>query len=60
MSRRRQVVQLKPDLRVTYRVGFETRRIVGNDTKIGDSGSVIELVILDLKSKLRFLQMSTH
>ncbi|EIW59593.1 uncharacterized protein TRAVEDRAFT_121066 [Trametes versicolor FP-101664 SS1] len=45
-----EVVQLQSGLCVTYRVGFETRRIVGNDTKIGDSGSVIELVILDLKN----------
>ncbi|KAI0667589.1 hypothetical protein C8Q78DRAFT_981541 [Trametes maxima] len=37
-------------LEVTYRVNFETRTIVGKDTKIGDYGSVIELVILDLKN----------
>ncbi|KAI0720523.1 hypothetical protein C8T65DRAFT_633331 [Cerioporus squamosus] len=43
-----------PDLRLAYRVGFETRKIVGNDLKIGDHGSSIELVILNLK-KATFL-----
>ncbi|KAI0632190.1 hypothetical protein C8Q77DRAFT_1158854 [Trametes polyzona] len=47
-------ISLSPGLRVAYRVGFENRRIVGNDAKIGDSGSVIELVILNLKNATLF------
>ncbi|KAI0632188.1 hypothetical protein C8Q77DRAFT_1158853 [Trametes polyzona] len=45
---RSQVVTFPADFTVTYRVNFRTRRIVGNDQKIGDYGSAIELVILDL------------
>ncbi|KAI0356431.1 hypothetical protein OH77DRAFT_1400405 [Trametes cingulata] len=44
-----QAAQLPEGLAVAYRVSFKTRRIVGNDQKIGDYGSAIELVILDLK-----------
>ena len=43
---------LPSDLKVSYRLAFETRRIVGNDVKIGDHGSAISLVILDFKSGL--------
>lgn len=32
-------------------MSFETRKIVGNDLKIGDYGSTIQLIILDFKSK---------
>lgn len=46
-----QIVPFPADFEVTYRVSFRTRRIVGNDQKIGDYGSAIELVILDLDSK---------
>lgn len=46
-----QIVPFPDDFEVTYRVSFRTRRIVGNDQKIGDYGSAIELVILDLDSK---------
>lgn len=45
-----QDANLPPSLQITYRLGFETRRIVGNDSKIGDYASTIELVILDVKS----------
>ncbi|KAH9854755.1 hypothetical protein C2E23DRAFT_726184 [Lenzites betulinus] len=48
-ANRLDVVELQPGLSVSYRVGFETRKIIGNDTKIGDRNSVIELMILDLK-----------
>ncbi|PIL22598.1 hypothetical protein GSI_15287 [Ganoderma sinense ZZ0214-1] len=44
-----QDVKLPPDLVVSYRLTFETRRIIGNDMKIGGYGSAISLVILDLK-----------
>ncbi len=37
---------------VSYRLTFETRRIIGNDLKIGGHGSAISLVILDFKSEL--------
>ncbi|EIW59592.1 uncharacterized protein TRAVEDRAFT_122355 [Trametes versicolor FP-101664 SS1] len=50
-SGRSQIVPFPADFEVTYRVSFRTRRIVGNDQKIGDYGSAIELVILDLDSK---------
>ncbi|KAI0754908.1 hypothetical protein C8Q80DRAFT_1094717 [Daedaleopsis nitida] len=45
-----QDARLPNDLLLTYRLGFETRRIVGNDSKIGGYGSTIELVILDVKN----------
>ncbi|KAI0826877.1 hypothetical protein BC628DRAFT_226366 [Trametes gibbosa] len=44
----RQTIKFEEGLTVTYRVNFRTRRIVGNDQKIGDYGSAIELIILDL------------
>lgn len=44
---------------MTYRVNFRTRRIVGNDQKIGDYGSAIELVILDLDSRFLALTRSS-
>ncbi|KAI0712230.1 hypothetical protein C8Q76DRAFT_845437 [Earliella scabrosa] len=45
-----QDANLPNNLQLTYRLGFETRRIVGNDSKIGDYSSTIELVILDVKN----------
>ncbi|KAI0826876.1 hypothetical protein BC628DRAFT_226056 [Trametes gibbosa] len=51
-ANRLDVVELQAGLTIAYRVGFETRRIVGNDTKIGDCNSVIELVVLDLKNAI--------
>ncbi|KAI0372239.1 hypothetical protein BV20DRAFT_1015644 [Pilatotrama ljubarskyi] len=54
---RSQAIHLPEGLVVTYRVGFKTRRIVGNDQKIGDYGSAIELVILDLE-KATFSSMN--
>ncbi|PIL22499.1 hypothetical protein GSI_15188 [Ganoderma sinense ZZ0214-1] len=44
-----QHVKLPSDLVVSYRLAFETRRIIGNDVKIGSHGSAISLVILDFK-----------
>ena len=43
--------KLPSDLIVSYRLSFETRRIIGNDMKIGGYASAISLVILDFKSK---------
>lgn len=45
----RESIEIRQDTTITYRLTFETRRIVGNDAKVGDYASVIQLVILDLK-----------
>ncbi|KAI0706320.1 hypothetical protein C8Q76DRAFT_818580 [Earliella scabrosa] len=43
-------VNLPNNLQLTYRLGFEIRRIVGKDSKIDGYSGTIELVFLDVKN----------
>ncbi|OBZ68799.1 hypothetical protein A0H81_11368 [Grifola frondosa] len=43
-------VRLPADLELTFRLGFDVRKIIGEDSKIGKSQNLIQLVILDLKN----------
>ncbi|OBZ67411.1 hypothetical protein A0H81_12515 [Grifola frondosa] len=43
-------VKLPADLELTFRFGFDVRKIIGQDSKIENGQNLIQLVILDLKN----------